>query len=326
MIVVTSLATSRDVIVEVPDWAPGSVRRATRTEVTPGGKPLNVARDCALMGIPVRLVLLADAEVASEVSRCLSPLIEGQIVTSTTPSRTDVCLTDGSGTMTVVNGPIRSPADEELSVALSLLEDATGAGDVVVLAGRQPTGACSSILSLVRRRNARVIVDTSGTDLDTCLAAAPSVAKTTATELAEIRPGRSKAAVWANARVLAPGPTEVVVSDGERGLRAWLADGSRVEVRPPRVHAVNGFGAGDALTAGIAAALAADRPLLDGLVQGTAWAAACVERLGVDFDAGRARALEADVVVESGHGPAGGSRMPADGSRMSHAASATDGR
>jgi tagatose 6-phosphate kinase len=313
MIVIPSLATSRDVIVEATAWAPGAVLRASRGVATPGGKPLNIARDCARMGIPVRLVVLADRLLSEEVEQERSTAVDLSLIVSTIPSRTDICLTNGEGTSTVVNGAVQALAAGELAAAMELLESVISPGDVLVLAGRQPPGATSSIVSLARRKGARLVVDTSGSDLNASLAEAPEIVKVTADELAEMEVGQHSQNIWRNGRVLIPQPVELAVSDGANGVRGWLSDGQIVEVRPPTVEIVNPFGAGDALTAGIASAAAEDRSLLDGLVRGTAWAAACVERLGVDFDADRAGSLVPQVSVKFASATPNPDRMSASG-------------
>jgi fructose-1-phosphate kinase PfkB-like protein len=297
VIVVPSLNTSRDVIVRVRSWAPGAVERAELQMVIPGGKAVNVARVCGWMGTPVRLVALADADLADQI-RDMSPLVETHLVVSAAPSRTDVCLTTGRGVTTVVNGPAPPSRPVDIAAAMKLLDDAIGPGDLVVLAGRQLPGTLGPLISMAGKHEARLIADMSGNDLSVGLAAGPAIAKVNAAELAASSPNSSPAAAWRNGRALAPQPRELVVTRGEHGLRAWLADGRVAEVRPPRIRAVNDFAAGDALTAGIVSASAEGRPLLDGLVRGSAWAAASVERLGLDFEPDRARGLGGEVSVE----------------------------
>jgi fructose-1-phosphate kinase PfkB-like protein len=298
VIVVASLSTSRDVIVQAPSWAAGAVERADREEIGPGGKAFNVARICGRMGTPVRLVAVVDAVLSEDVRPALSPLVETHVVISATLSRTDICLTDGAGTTTVINAPVPEPESIDVTRAMSLLEDRVEAGDIVVVAGRQPEGACRRLLELTEQRSARALLDTSGPDLAASLSRAPSVVKVNASELAAISRGSDPADAWRDGRALAPLAKELVVTGGVMGARAWLADGRLVEVRPPRIRAVNAFGAGDALTAGIVAALVEDRPLLEGLIRGTAWAAASAEQLTLDFDPERAQALEAQVAID----------------------------
>jgi fructose-1-phosphate kinase PfkB-like protein len=263
MIVVPGFNAAWDVIVQAPSWLPGTVERAERQQVMAGGNPAEL-----------------------------------RLVTTTTRSRTDICLTTGAGVTTVVNGPPPPVSSADVDAALELLEASIETGDVVVLAGRQLSGSIPRLLALIARRGGQLVVDASGPDLAECLDASPPIAKVNAPELAALSPGATSADALVIGRSLAPQPTALIVTDGERGLRAWLADGPVVDVRPPRVQEMNGFGAGDAMTAGIVAALDEGRPLVDGLVKGTAWAAATVERLGPEFDSDRARALESAVVVD----------------------------
>jgi fructose-1-phosphate kinase PfkB-like protein len=297
VIVILSLNTSRDVMIQVPSWEPGAVERAERQVIIPGGKAVNVARVCGWMGTRVRLVALADAELADQI-RDLSPLVETHLVVSSAPSRTDVCLTTGSGVTTVVNGPTPKSRPVDVAAAMKLLDEAIEPEDVLVLAGRQQPDTLLPLISMAAKREARLFVDMSGEDLSIGLAAAPAIAKINAAELAASSTNSSPALAWLNGRAMAPQPRELVVTRGEHGLRAWLADGRVAEVRPPRIRLVNDFAAGDAMTAGILSATAEGRPLPDGLVRGSAWAAASVERLGLDFEPDRARALEGEISVE----------------------------
>lgn len=299
MIVIPSLHTAHEIIMRVPEWRPGDVSRAQATIVTAGGKPLNIARFAARMGREVRFTAAADSMLAELMARDPSlPRTGMTIVTTRAPSRTDVTIVDADGRTTVINGEpstLDRPEEDRLVARLRRL---LGAGDHLVIAGTLPGPApirlLERLIDAARRAAAELIVDVSGPLLAAALDARPSIVKVTAGELAAAR-GGDAARAWQAGRELAPEPGSLVVTDGPRGLRVWLSDGSALEARPPAVRAVTTLGAGDALTAGVAVALDAGGSLGDGLVLGTAMAAARIERLEPDFDPTRARELLQEV-------------------------------
>lgn len=299
MIVIASLHTAHEIIMRVPGWRPGDVSRAEATVVTAGGKPLNVARFAGRMGADVRLLAAADAVLAERMAHDASLRRMGMtIVTTVRHSRTDIALVDADGAATVVNGEPSTLERFEADRVVATLRRWLGLGDRFVLAGSLPGPAPVELLvrviALARRATAELIVDASGPILAAALDAHPTIVKVTADELAAAR-GGDPARAWEGGRELAPEPENLIVTGGSRGLRAWLADGSAVEVRPPLVHAVNTLGAGDAVTAGIALTLDTGGSLQDGLVLGTAMAAARLNRLEPDLDPERARALQGEV-------------------------------
>ncbi len=295
MIVLPSLHTAHEVVALAPGWGAGEVARAERVLHLVGGKPVNVARAAAAIGASVRLVALADRALTASLRA--DPALAGvelRLVRSPTPSRTDVAIVDRGGAVTVVNGHAEAPDPTTLRRVLAAVRRGLGRDSVLVLAGSLPgddgPGLLRALVGLGRSAGARVLADASGAALSAALDARVDVLKVTAEELAAVRGGDANGA-FADGRSLAPEPVTLVVTAGARGLRAWLPEGSVRQVTPPPVAALNTLGSGDALLAGIAAALDAGRPLPDGLVDGTALAAASAERLDLAVDGARARAL-----------------------------------
>src|SRR6186713_2443005 len=114
MIHVFSPNTAHEVILGVPRLAAGDVHRATKGHRRVGGKGVNVARACGRMGVPVRLVAVADArgadELAHEPDLAASTL---EVVPFAGHARTDVIVAEDGGRATVVNG-IAEPVPEGL--------------------------------------------------------------------------------------------------------------------------------------------------------------------------------------------------------------------
>jgi fructose-1-phosphate kinase PfkB-like protein len=292
MIVIPSLATSRDVILHAPGWRRGSVTRAARVIVTAGGKPLNVARFLGAMGIECTLVLVADRALANAVAAALPSCVAVRQVITRTESRTDVAIVDGVGELTVVNGPPPTMSDDELDGALDLVTTSTGRDGILVVAGSQPDTAMASLLTIAPDASARVVLDVSGVELRDAAAADVSLVKVNAAELAEAT-GAGEDRAWGDAPTLMPGAESVVITRGAEGLRGWLADGRVVRVPGLEAPIVNPYGSGDAVTAALAAALTRG-PIDDGaLLDAAAWAVAVAGDPGLELDPAAASAFRA---------------------------------
>lgn len=313
MIVIPSFATARDVILLAPGWRRGAVLQVERQLVLPGGKPLNVARFLGAMGIPSRLVLLADGPIAAQTAAILPPRVSADLFVTEEPCRTDVAIVDGQGGLTVLNGPPPVLRDAELADALQAVRAALGERDVLVVAGSQPAGLVGRLMELADASAARVLVDVAGDDLREALGRRPAMVKVNASELATTCRSTVVRA-WRSAPSLAPGATAIVVTHGRHGLRAWLEDASVVRVPAPDVTVVNPLGAGDAVTAAMAATLDRATDPLDGLRDATAWAATVVGAFGLDLDPGRAAGLRPDVhLVREGTWEPGHDRTMSEG-------------
>jgi 1-phosphofructokinase len=160
--------------------------------------------------------------------------------------------------------------------------------DVTVLGG--PTGPPIIPPSTYRRltvdvrdNGGKVVADLSGDLLGEVLEGGVDVLKVSEDELVD--DGRitetDPTAVAAALRVLATeGASHVIATRAEEPALA-LVDDSLVVVRPPRLMAADHRGAGDSLTAGVAATLAAGGNLVDGLRLGAAAGALNVTRRGL---------------------------------------------
>ena len=307
VIVVPSLNTARDVILGVSGWRRGAVGRADKQYVVPGGKPLNVARFLGAMGVPCRLVVLADAALAAETARILPPRVSAELFVTAAPSRTDVAIVESGGRLTVLNGPAPPVRGDELDGALDAVRGALEERDLLVIAGSQPPGAVEKLLEIAQRASARLLVDSSGTDLLTALSGRPELVKVNAAELAGARGGGDVERAWNDAPALLPEATSVVVTRGRRGLRGWLAGalGEAIQLRVPgiRTRVVNPYGAGDAVTAALAAGMLDGPPTAAALLDGAAWAAAVAGEFGLDLDPGKAATLwEQARAIQEGSG------------------------
>ncbi|HET6968816.1 MAG TPA: PfkB family carbohydrate kinase, partial [Ornithinibacter sp.] len=122
MLVVTP-NTCIDVTTWLPTLAPGSVSRATRTEVTPGGKGVNVCRTLRALGATPRLIGLAplsdprlEALLAAEGCDFVPVPHHGR-------TRLALILLEGDGRVTVVNGRGPEPSEWDPAELLRTVAD-----------------------------------------------------------------------------------------------------------------------------------------------------------------------------------------------------------
>ena len=258
-----------------------SVRVAEARE-SAGGKGLNVARVAWALGLPAcvcgplagangrRIAALAAAEgfdarwfwLADGESRICMLVID-----------------QGAPDTLVINerGPITSAADWDALARLVTTE--AEQASAVAVSGSLPPGVAAGKLAVLLRElsgHSAVYLDTSGAALTDALDLPLALLKVNAEELGVAlgtqiaTPAEARAAA---VHVQARGPTAVIVTLGRAGAvavdtsGAWLA-------RSPEIAAISAVGSGDAMLAGVAAALVERRGLAEALRLGVACGAA----------------------------------------------------
>lgn len=288
MIVVPALHLARELIVRVDALRPAAVHRAVETIETVGGKPINVARFVHLMGVDVRLIARVDPALRTALlaDRVLGAASAIDVVESGVLSRTDVTIVDGRGDTTTINGAAGVAPADEIEAVVHRSVDGLAPGDVLVLAGSQPPGAegvLGRLAGAADQSGAVAIVDASGPWLRDALAARPGVVKINREEAT----GVDLDAV-----------ATLVITDGPGAI--WARHHGRSwRIMPPAIGRVaSTLGAGDAVTAGLAIALATGRPALDGVRLGVAMAAARLRHLEATLDPADVAALKREIAVQ----------------------------
>ena len=285
---------------------PGEVLRFSAV-AGPGGKGLNVARGAQALGAPAVLAAFlpghtgtaVGAMIADEGIRLLGIPCGGEV------RSTAVVLEPGRSTVLNEHGSAIEPADWERLEERIAGELAGHA--VLVCSGSLPPGAPADayarLVALARRHGVRCVVDAAGPAVRAALAAGPDLVTPNLAEAeaalglgdgaepVDVPPDARDRAESAAAALVVDGARAAVVTAAAAGAAA--ADGDAVTWLPAVPVVVrNPIGAGDALLAGLAAALEAGEPLLVAVRAGMAAAGAAVEdeRPG-RLDAERARAL-----------------------------------
>ncbi len=293
MLVVTP-NTCIDVTTWLPSLVPGSVSRATRTEVTAGGKGVNVCRTLRALGGRPRLIGLSAASdprlaelLAAEGCDFLPVPHRGQ-------TRLALILLEDAGRVTVVNGRGPEPHEwdhDELLATIAAQLDATHPAAVLCSGSLPPDVPPTLYADVVEAGHARgvpVHVDAAPAVLGATLASGPGLVSPNVGEVESLLYGRTDENVEeqgddlvdrcvAAARELhARGARRAVVTAGSHGAALSTADGTWW-VDAVTVPVANPIGAGDSFLAGTAHALATGADDVAAVRHGMAVAAAAVQ-------------------------------------------------
>ena len=263
-IATVTLNPAIDQTVTLDELRRGHVHRASAVHFNAGGKGVNVASCLADWGLPVAATGLLGADNAASFEALMrTKAIEDRFVRVEGATRTNIKLVDLAET-TDVNLPGFTATPEALATADGEAIALAHRCDIVVLAGSLPPGApvdqYATLLGKLAAANKPVILDASGAALARALAQPilPHAIKPNVAELAELA-GESCTGLADVVRIArrlnAFGIALVVVSMGADG--ALFCSGKElVRARLPAVSGGSTVGAGDAMVAGLAAALA----------------------------------------------------------------------
>lgn len=269
MILVVTLNPALDITHHVAgaDWS--GVNRPVAVHGTAGGKGLNVARTLRALGQQVTVAGLAGGLTGQAV---LDGLRGTGIVAGFTPiagetRRTFAVADSARGQTALFNEPGPAVTEDEFREFAGTYQRTVAASELVVLSGSLPPGvpdhAYAWLVTAAAAAGVPALLDSSGAALVLGAAAGPAIVKPNLAELEEAagrqlrRPdGPELTAVERAAGELrCSGPGAVVVSLGSGGLLAVTSAGTW-HARPPGHVPGNPTGAGDAVAAGLADALA----------------------------------------------------------------------
>jgi len=271
--VTITLNPAIDQTVRLANLQPGHVHRARSSRDDAGGKGINVAACLADWGVPTTALgdgndgvfsaLFSDRGIADACLR-----IPGR-------TRTNIKLVeDANGETTDINLPGLSLCDADLDAVSRRLDALLQPQLPVVLSGSLPSGlqadAWARLQAQVRAAGARVLLDTSGDALAAALSGAQGALPYA------VKPNRHELEAWAGTPLLdrsalraagralvERGVALVAISMGADGALFIDRSGALV-ARPARLAQGSTVGAGDAMVAGITAALLEPSPDLAG--------------------------------------------------------------
>lgn len=263
MITTVTLNVAVDKAYVIDELKKGEVMRVLKCTNTAGGKGLNVAKVVKLCQEEVLATgfvgghagayveeMLADCQVNSEFVH-----IEGE-----TRSCINVLAADGSSTEFLEPGEIVS--QEKIREFLDNFDEIINRSDVITISGSAPKGIPSdiyaTIISMVREKGKKVILDTSGILLKEGIKACPTMIKPNSDEieaLLGISIGNREELIEGAKKIQAGGIEYVAVSLGKDGALVVTKD-KVYHGLPPTITPVNTVGCGDSMVAAFAVGLA----------------------------------------------------------------------
>jgi 1-phosphofructokinase len=289
-VVTVTLNPAIDLTVTLDRFAVGRVQRAEAAVFTCGGKGVNVAGCLADWGARIAATgVLGHSNDGVFADFFAGKRIVDRFVRTPGETRTNIKIADrASGETTDVNLPGLTVSDATFEAVRAELRRSVAPGGPVVLAGSlpesMPDAAWATLVSDLAREGARVVLDTSGPPLAAALAGGQSIhaVKPNRSELEAFlgRPLPTVADVVAAARsFIDRGVALVVVSLGADGALFVDRDTALAATLPAK-KALSTVGAGDAMVAGIAAALV-EGASLDRLARlAVAFATSKLDRIG----------------------------------------------
>ncbi|MFG3054700.1 1-phosphofructokinase family hexose kinase [Kitasatospora sp. NPDC048239] len=261
---------------------PHTSHRVAAVHEQAGGKGVNVARVLHALGRRTTAVLPlggpTGAAVRADLDRAGISCLGVPLAADASTRRTVAVVDDTDAT--VLNEPGPELSTEHWAALRTAVRSLLPTARALVLSGSLPPGvrpgAYADLVRLAHEHGVPVVLDADGAALTEALDARPTVVKPNAVEL---RHATGIADPLHAARALADrGARAVVASFGPDGLLAVTPDGTwRARLPPEAVVRGNPTGAGDAVVAALAAALADGAPWPQALTRAVALSAAAVQ-------------------------------------------------
>jgi 6-phosphofructokinase 2 len=252
-----------------------------------GGKSVDVSKVLKNLGVDNIALGFVGGFAGRELEgRLLNEGIETDFVRVSGETRTNIIIHEtGTGKQLAFNarGPEIKP--DELMQFIEQLEKLP-CGDVVAIGGSIPLGVSPEIyrkiISLVKKCQAKVVLDVDGEALRQGIKALPNVIKPNIHELSELA-GRElnglDDVVSAARSINQQGVEIVLVSMGAKGI-LLVSDGQQYLAVPPNVNVESTIGAGDSSVAGFVSGLVRGKDLKQCLIYAVAAGTATTLRQG----------------------------------------------
>lgn len=264
MITTVTFNTAIDQVYEMAHFALGETNRVNTMKQQGGGKGVNVARVIKTLGGEV----ITGGFVGGMNGRKIEQLLqEEQLQTSfvTIQGESRVCLTvvdrqTKEMTELLEQGP--TVIEDEWQRMLHWIEERTTQSSYFVLSGSLPKGlpptAYKEVIELLKARNIRVLLDTSGEALQEGVKAVPYAIKPNEDEIAQLL-GRAVSStddfITAGKKLQGTGIAHVCFSLGADGA-LFINDDGVFQVNAPVITVVNTVGSGDSFLGGLTYKLA----------------------------------------------------------------------
>ena len=262
----------------------------------PGGGGINVARAIKKLGGEATAVYLAGGYSGKTFTQLLTDGLVESIVTETRESTRENLIVLETASNQQYRFGMSGPTirEHEWQACLNSIENIQDA-EYIVASGSLPLGVPTDIFArlalIARKKNARLIVDTSGEALKEAVAAGVYLIKPNLGELSSllgkeelnIEPDSYRVVDDAAKEVIEKGNCEVVVvSMGPAGAILVTKEGA-LQIMPPAVKRKSTVGAGDSMVAGIALSLTRNKSLTEAVQYGVACGTAATMNPGTEL-------------------------------------------
>jgi len=294
-VVTVTLNPAIDETVTLDRLCPGQVHRANAVRFNAGGKGINVASCLADWFAETPIVatgLLGAANATAFETLFAAKHITDACLRIPGETRTNIKLAH-EGETTDINLPGPDVDAASLAKIRQRILDLAGPETMILLAGSLPAGIgdgfYAELTEALRKRGAQLIVDTSGRPLELVLNAntLPFCIKPNRAELEQFAQRRLAAdddIITISQQLLARGLGLVIVSLGAEGS-LFIAQDQILRASLPAIQPASTVGAGDAMVAGIIAALCENAALENIARLATAFAVAKLGQTGPNLPA-----------------------------------------
>jgi 1-phosphofructokinase family hexose kinase len=291
VIVTVTANTTLDLSIFVPTFARNRTLRATETVQGLGGKPTDASWVLGEIGISS----LALGFAAGPTGEKVEALLQARgVATDFTwvPGDTRinvVMVVEDEKWQTTITTSTLEVTPEQVELLLERYRAALDEATVIVTGGTLPKGMQPQfyveVIDMARERNIPIVFDAAEANLSVGLTARPDYVKPNRDELEGLigKPIHSLEDVYrAGRQIYEQYGTCPIITLGDEGALAVLTDRA-YQIPPLKGNVVSAAGAGDAVLAGLAAALFRGQPIEEGLRLGFAAAAAVLLQPGTAY-------------------------------------------
>lgn len=263
MITTVTLNVAVDKAYVIGEFRKGEVMRVQKCTNTAGGKGLNVAKIARLCGEDVLATGFVGGHAGAYVEQMLDEQqVKNEFVHTAGETRSCINILAQDGSSTEFLEPGAPVTKENVEAFLQAFDSMIERSEVITISGSVPAGVDTDMyarmITKIKDKHKKVILDTSGTLLEAGIKAAPTMIKPNADEisalLGEAVTSREQL-IESGKKLQALGIEYVVISLGGEG--ALVITGDHVyHGQPPKIEVVNTVGCGDSMVGAFAVGMA----------------------------------------------------------------------
>jgi tagatose 6-phosphate kinase len=257
MVTTVTLNPMLDKTIYVDQLGVGEITRATKREMSPGGKGINVARQLTRFGVPSIATGFMGGQTGQMVEQLLDTEgVKHSFVHIKDLTREGITILESTGRCTGVFEPGHRVSGSEVTLLKKKCEELLQDSDWLVLAGSAPHAELDffykEIIKETASSNCRVVLDSYGEAFKQGVSAKPFMVKPNLKEFEQtfgIKLSTKQAILDQLGWFRDKGISLAVLTDTEKSFYLSYL-GEQWRITPPAVQMVNPVGSGDAFVAG----------------------------------------------------------------------------